>query len=313
MEPISFAKTAESAAVVTTHASSKPLGPGGDVRAGRHARRATRSTGVLAWDFVRRGRPQYLALLLSDYGRDIVTRKYDAFSTDRAYANRPAGLLGPVGRLIDRAVLDFPVHASLRERLAIVTSLLADEITTFGSRDEAPIRVLSAPCGLARDLIATATTLRERDSELAARLQLVAADLDESGDVLPEVARRSAAARVGMQLVKDDLLRPDALRTLAAEGGFDVVNCIGLISWLTPDEVRRLFVELRGFLHSGGALIVDNFRWHSQSHLGADLEIHITYHAPGVVNDALRAAGFEVERQHETSQSVCYVLKARAV
>ncbi len=82
--------------------------------AARHTAGATKSLGRIAWDFFVRLKWQYYPLLLSDYGRDILRRKYDAFATDRAYENRPSGILGPIGRLMDRFVLDFPTHEGVR-------------------------------------------------------------------------------------------------------------------------------------------------------------------------------------------------------
>ena len=81
----------------------------------RHARKVTKGLGALSWSYLIRLKWQYLPLLLSDYGREILRRKYDAVSTDMSYENKPSGLLGPIGKAIDRIVLKFPLHEGLRQ------------------------------------------------------------------------------------------------------------------------------------------------------------------------------------------------------
>ena len=85
----------------------------GDRRA-RHTEAAVSPPGRIIWRLVRSGRVHYLGMLLSDYAREILTRKYDAFATDHAYTLEPHGRLGPIGRAVDRMVLRFPLHEGLR-------------------------------------------------------------------------------------------------------------------------------------------------------------------------------------------------------
>lgn len=127
----------------------------------RHTEAKVSSPGQLVWRLARTGRVHYVGMLLSDYGRQILTRKYDAFSTDRAYTIEPSGKFGPVGKLVDRYVLSFPLHEALRQRLALVVEALVDEVLGR-AEGVATVRVLSAPCGLARDVITAAARLETR-------------------------------------------------------------------------------------------------------------------------------------------------------
>lgn len=61
----------------------------------KHRAGAVLTPEQIVWQLVLRGRFKYLPMLLSDYGREILVRKYDAIATDRAYINKPHGLLVP--------------------------------------------------------------------------------------------------------------------------------------------------------------------------------------------------------------------------
>src|ERR671934_1306150 len=87
---------------------------------GAHARGARSSSAELGRRWLRQGKVWLLPLLLSDYGREIIERKYDAIATDRAYDVRPSGRWGPVGKLVDWIVLQQDIHVGLRQRLALV-------------------------------------------------------------------------------------------------------------------------------------------------------------------------------------------------
>ena len=274
--------------------------------AARHTRGATKSTRQLAWAFLVRGRLQYLPLLLSDYGCQILKYKYDAFSTDRAYENRPSGALGPVGRLVDRLVLNFPTHEGLRQRLAIVSSVLVGEIERRVSEGEKRVRVLSAPCGLARDVITAGRRLRAKDSYTPTIVEFHALDLDERGDVIPEAARRAAAARVDVRFYREDLFNsPSLMALLGDQSRFEIVNCIGLAAWLDLPDVQRLtsFFQER-LLDLGGTLIVDNFSWHRFSALGRKLEMNTRYHPQGEFVRAIEETGFRLRESRPTANGV---------
>jgi hypothetical protein len=286
-------------------------------RAARHAAHATASPGQLALRNLLRGRPQYTLMLLSDYGRAIMSSKYDAFTTDLAYVKTPSGKLGPVGGLIDRLVLNVDLHTDLRDRLSIVTGELARAVSERHAAGRSPVRLLTVPSGLCRDLIGAVTTLRAAQPEAAVALEPWALDLDERGDVLPEAARRCRAAGFEVRLCREDVMNSRAVRAALRDGRrFDVVSCIGLTPWLTPAEVERLVTFLTAqVLAPGGTLIIDNFSRHSTSHTGAHLEIVTHYHDPAVLAGVFGRAGLEPLRQQTTARGVntVYTLRKPAV
>ena len=103
-----------------------------DSSAARHAATASSTGGQLARRWLLTLRWHLLLLFLSDFGRDIIYRKYDAFITDLAYHKRSSGRLG-VGKLVDWLVQRQALHAGLRQRLQIVVS---ERVCAAGVQEE---------------------------------------------------------------------------------------------------------------------------------------------------------------------------------
>lgn len=275
----------------------------------RHAAVARSSPRQLAWRWLRTFRWHLVVLFLSDFGQDLIRRKYDAFTTDRAYENRPSGRL-LVGKVIDWIVLRQTLHEGLRQRLMIVVGELVRLTRHFQEQGFAPVRIGSGPSGLARDLLLAARVLRD-SGPLAGRVEFWAIDLDFSGDVLAEAARRAQEARVELFTMKQDLLSAGRLQEAFREKPPNVFNCIGLTAWLDRDQVVELFHAAQSVLAPQGALVVDNFRVYPQSRFGPDLEIDTRYHPDTAFEEDLHSAGFETERKQETPNHVNVVYTAR--
>lgn len=273
----------------------------------RHQEGARSSMARLVWRFVWTLRWWYLPMLLSDYGRMILRRKYDAIATDHAYDAKPHGSLGPLGRAVDAKVLAMPLHEGLRQRLALVEDALVVEARGAGAKRIGPVRILSAPAGAGRDVANAAARLRASDPALHARLELTALDLDATDEALPLAAKRAAAAGKNPRTVRGDLF------AVNLEGAYDVVNCIGLTAWMDLDDVERLARRFRQVARPGGALVVDNFYWHSTSHLGKLLEMSTRYHDPKAFVAAIEKAGWALERATDTANRTNAVHVFRAV
>ena len=276
---------------------------------GRHADAARTAPGALARRWLRQGKVWLLPLLLSDYGRDIVARKYDAFSTDRAYANRPSGRLGPLGTLLDWIVLRQDNHAGLRQRLELVVDELVLAVASAWATGAESVRVVSAPCGLARDLRRAWDQL----GRPAGRLELLGLDLDASGEVLPAAGRLAAAANVPLRTARCDLLAEGDLARLLGGRPADVFNCIGLTPWLDRPDLDRLLRTLNGAVADDGVLLLDRFCAPRVERFARDLEIHTRYHSQADMLVALADAGFRVEAWRRTSNGISVVYRCRKV
>lgn len=297
------------------HANCTPTDPRA-ATAARHQRGATKSVLGLLWSFIVSLRWWYLPMLLSRQGKLVLKRKYDAVTTDNAYDLQPRGSLGFVGRAIDRQVLKMPVHAALRQRLRLVVAALKGETRRAARHNpDGAVRVLSAPCGLSRDLLTAVRELKEEAPDVAKRLDLHGLDLDASDEAIPISRQRAALARVPVTYHREDLFNSRGLDDLFAKGQkFHVANCIGLTAWLDLHEVEKLGRHFHDkILAPGGSLVVDNWAPHSTSHLGNTLQINTRYHAPADFLAAFANAGFRVEREETTSNGVVTVYVLRAV
>ncbi|HYT89676.1 MAG TPA: class I SAM-dependent methyltransferase [Gemmataceae bacterium] len=253
----------------------------------KHRARARLGVGRLLRSWLLTGRWHYALLLLSETGRLLAREKYSAFAIDRIYANTPAGL-GWLGRRLDRYVLDLPVHRAVRDRFAFVTrhlrAILQAELTAG-----ATVRVLSVPCGLARDLC---TVYAGLSPALRRRVEFYGLDLDYEGRVLAETRRRTDTAGVPILLVQANALLDHTWSWLRTEAGpLSVINCIGLAPWLTPEELAALLQRFATHLRSGGHLLLDRFNRGRHSKLGADAEIHAHYHTEEIYRVAIDASG----------------------
>lgn len=282
---------------------------------GHHAIRARTPWWRLLLGLAVRFKVQYLLDAPATHSWMILRRKYDAFTTDVAYETQPRSWLGPIGRPAARRVMNYPIHVALRDRLTIVATTLAELIeqrrqavaATAGG--PAPVRVLSAPCGLCRDVM----TAAQRLGPAAGEVIWHGLDLDARGDVLPEARRRTQAAGLAMTFFREDLTDPDGLAARAGQEPYDLVNCIGLATWLSLEEVGQLAqLYHRRVLRPGGRLVIDNWARHAHSRAGEELEIHANYHPAADFRQALTAAGLVIEREQATANGACTVYVAVA-
>lgn len=287
-----------------------------ETRGARHDAGARTPTWRLVLRFRLRLRWRQLLAFPSNYSWMVMRRKYDAFTTDRAYDERPSSWLGPLGWWADRRVLRYPLHVALRERLQFVTEALVAEVRARDRRpQERRVRLLSAPCGLVRDLTQAGAELRALDPGLLETLELHALDIDERGDVIPEATRRAAAADLPVSFHREDLFDPRGLTARVRDDGpFDIVNTIGLAAWLSLDEVERLACFLhRRVMRRGSTLLIDNFARHEHSDLGDDLEIFTRYHEPAEFERTLERCGLRVTARRVSTNGVCTLYIAQAV
>ena len=274
---------------------------------GRHARAADRTGGELTRAWRDSGHWWYLPLLVSDYARELMEHKYDAFATDRAYENRPSGRLGPIGWVVDWLVLHQDIHLALRERLDVVVAETSTAVQAAWADGRDPARLASGPCGLARDL---RLTWRELDAPRG-RLELLGLDLDEDGDVLPTARARATAAGMELATARCNLLDPGDLDATLGGAPVDVFVSIGLSVWLDLGELDAFLANLHAAMRPGGWLVIDHFRAMATSRFARDFDMQPFYHDRAGFEAALVRAGFAIEAQRATRRGVNVVYRCR--
>src|SRR5262249_499048 len=174
------------------------------------------------------------------------------------------------------------------------------------------VTVLSAPCGLVRDLCTAHEMLLHQVPGAGRSLRFYGLDLDFEGRVLEEARRRARAAGVPIRLVQANILDDTAWSCLRRQAGpLAVVNCIGLAPWLSPDEVAGLLRRSAVNLRVGGYVLLDRFSQGKHNKLGDGAEIRAHYHTDEAYRDYFRASGLILEARETLGddEGMGYVLR----
>jgi CRP-like cAMP-binding protein/SAM-dependent methyltransferase len=168
----------------------------------------------------------------------------------KIYENVPGGT-GRLGPTIDRAFLEGPPSAAVRNRRAILT----DEITaTVGRTGNGPARVTSLACGPAAEVF---DAFGQLSSPNQLRMTLVDIDLQ----ALAYVADKRDAERLQKQIAfsNENLIALAMGRTETAIRDQDLVYSIGLIDYFSDALVVRLINAVHAMLKPGGRVMLGNF------------------------------------------------------
>ena len=266
----------------------------------------------LAHGLVEEGNGRMVPILSSTLAQEILSRGYDAWTLDRIYSNRPSSEMGLVGRFADRAVLDLPVHLGLRERLeATVGEICSAAVMTLRA-GTSEFRMLSAPCGLAFEMVGVAARLRLQHPELFGRLRCWGVDPDREGTLLPEAARRTRATGLAARFIREDLRRHREVAAVAqGEGPFQLVSCLGVSQEYGLEETAALLQFYSGLLAPGGTLLVDCWEPCQQPKAVAGLHFGMRCQGAREFRRLVGAAGLHVEREHPSGEGGCILMVTR--
>src|SRR5260370_5346604 len=194
--------------------------------------------------------------------------------------------------LAERSFYGYPLHRAVRERLAILERRIEDELRSRLVRG-GEVRIFTAPSGFAYDLLRPLAKLAAENRQLAGRVLLVAADLDPSGDLAPEL--KAAAERIGLNLefVRGDLTSAELRSECSSHGPFDVALFVGLSSWLPK---KPMLAHLRWLAPNVGqdrALFTDLFTPAACRIGRAALGYRANYYPPAVMRVILDYCGFD--------------------
>lgn len=258
----------------------------------------TRTTASIPKRLLREGKvhllPVYALIRTSDLAREGIENSGSYRFADHVYRNEPSGRFG-VGRLLDGVLLRMRGARSMRNRFLhtqreIVTAARAVDGQSRSDPALAaappPFRVLSIPCGIARDLVLAAETIREELPELYQRATFFGVDLDPAP---LDLSRRLGADETHFFFTRGDALEP---ATYPAE--LDVITSTGLGEFLSDDLLVRLYGNCHRALREGGVFVTSGM----QSDRIADYlmrqlaDLHTHYRRGDELTRWLHEAGF---------------------
>jgi chemotaxis methyl-accepting protein methylase len=115
--------------------------------------------------------------------------------------------------------------------------------------DDRPIRVLSVPCGIPRELADAADAVRTHLGASPARVEFHGIDLD------PDVLAEACAFARDRGLPRFHAHQGDALSRATYPVTFDCITCTGLGEFLEDDELAQLYGIFFDVLEPDGLLI----------------------------------------------------------
>jgi hypothetical protein len=246
------------------------------MNAGQTPKNLTRRSRSIPRKLLREGAPHLVALYyllrLSDLGREGIDRSGSFRFADHIYRGTPSGRTF-IGRLIDRRLRRCEQAGDVARR-ALEAHL----------PDAGPLRVLSVPCGIPRDIINLTTRLKADNPSLLARLDYHGFDID------PEAL--GAAARLTKNCAPGSVHyhRGNAL----ARGdypplSFHVVISTGLGEFLSDAELTAFYTLVYDVMQPGATFYTSaTARDRRSDTLLRMAEIHTHYRRTADVDRILR-------------------------
>lgn len=206
---------------------------------------------------VRRGRildlPVYWLLRSSDLAREGLDHSGSFRFADHIYRGQPSGR-SAFGAWFDALLLSLPAAQSFRFRYLAardeIVSFVAEHVRSGATMS---LDILSAPCGIPRELADAAEALADRGISLEG-VRFHGLDLDS--DALYEASAFAAERR----LHPFTLHRGDALGRASYPAHVDFITSTGLAEFLEDDELGRLLGVFYDVLAPGGVLITSGMQ-----------------------------------------------------
>ena len=248
----------------------------------------TRRSHSIPYQLLRRGHlhllPVYCLARTSDLGREGIDHSGSYHFADHIYEGRATGRY-LVGRMIDTALLRLKSARAMRARYV---SAKRELLRFVDERADGvnPLRVLSVPCGLARELFEVADELDTQHPSTLHHVRLEGLDLDEQ-----LVARLAATSDPGRTTFRAG----DALQPTSFKSSYDLILSTGLTEFLTDDQTVAFYQLVLTHLSPGGRFVTSGMDRHGLSdyllrHLA---ELHTHYRSAAELHRLAVAAGFE--------------------
>jgi hypothetical protein len=236
--------------------------------------------------------PIYALMRTSDLAREGIENSGSYRFADHVYRNEPSGRFG-IGRALDAVLLRMRGARSMRNRFRHTQQEIlaaARALDARGATDpvavSAPFRVLSIPCGIARDLVMAARALQRELPAVYARTTFFGVDLDPA----PLELSRELAGRDEHYF----FTRGDALDAHSYPSELDVIVSTGLGEFLDDDMLVQFYTKCHNRLRSGGTFVTsamqpDRIADYLMRQLA---ELHTHYRRGDEMIRWLRTAGF---------------------
>ena len=224
--------------------------------------------------------------VLSPPGREFLREGYSAGVMRSIYdqPQRPA--------LLSRAFYGYPLHRAVRDRLRILQRSIGAELRQRVSGG-GQVKVFTAPSGFAYDLLGPIRDLARDDPRAAAQIEVVAADLDPTGELEPALRKAANEAGCALTFIRGDLTDAAFRDECGRLGPFDVALFVGLSSWLPKPPFVAHLKWLRACMAGGGVLVTDVFTPAAYSVGGAAMGYRASYYPPAVMRTVLDYCGFD--------------------
>jgi SAM-dependent methyltransferase len=198
--------------------------------------------------------PVYALMRTSDLAREGIENSGSYRFADHVYRNEASGRFG-IGRALDALLLRMRGARSMRNRLQhtqheIVAAAHAAHARSTGDaqgREMAPFRVLSVPCGIARDLVVAAQRIEAELPGVYARSTFFGVDLDPT----PLELSRELAGREDHFVFTSG----DAFDLKAFPSEIDVIASTGLGEFLNDDLLLQFYRNCHDRLRHGGTFV----------------------------------------------------------
>jgi SAM-dependent methyltransferase len=226
--------------------------------------------------------PLYALLRTSDLAREGIENSGSFRFADHIYQGRARGRYG-IGWVLDGILLRLRAARSMRNRYRHSRDTIVAESHRFKGQE---FRVLSVPCGIARELSEAATILRAEMPSEYGRTRFFGLDIDnEPLSLSRELVRNHA---------NFSFMAGNALDTSAYPNDLNVIVSTGLGDFLDDTSLVRFYRNCHQALRPGGVLVTSA----QQPQPLADFlmrelaELRATYRDPRQLEAALRSAGF---------------------
>ena len=241
--------------------------------------------------------PIYALMRTSDLAREGIENSGSYRFADHVYRNEPSGRYG-IGRALDAVLLRMRGARSMRNRFHHTQDEIVAAAHAFAARNvdsATPFRVLSVPCGIARDLVLAAHRIATDLPAVYARTTFFGVDLDP---VPLELSRQLARSNEHFFFT-----RGDALDAQSFPAELDVIVSTGLGEFLDDDQLVQFFMNCHERLRIGGEFVTSSMQPDRVAdYLMRQLaELHTHYRRGDELIRWLHGAGFyEVTTRQDT-------------